>query len=685
MAVNIAIDTGGTFTDLVLADEQTGRLYFHKIASTPDDPGKALVDGIEQITAKAGYNHHDIKILIHGTTVATNAILQRNGAKVAMITTAGFRDVLHIQRQDRPLMYDLRCRPAEPLVPRSLRLELNERMGYDGRARQPIDEGQLEQLIDELKQRQVDAVAVGLLHSYANPEHEQAVGQTLAKQLPDATVCLSHELVQEQGEYERFSTCAINAFVQPVMQRYLTGINRNLNNAGIKSPLFVMKSNGGTMSVEAAARQCVHTILSGPAGGVVAGKTIAQDKGRRNLITTDMGGTSFDVAVIHEGDIAFARDNEMAGLAIKVPMLDIHTVGAGGGSIGWIDSGQALRVGPQSAVALPGPPCYGRGGSEPTVTDANLILGRLSPTSLLGGDLQLDTEAAHRAVHDRLARPLGLSVEDAAEGMIQVVNSAMNAAIRKLTVERGFDPRVFTLCPFGGAGPLHGAELAHEMGVQQVLIPPAPGVTSAVGLLMSNLREDHVRTLVGRLDQINGDQITNTADELAEQAADRLAFARQGKDLRTTRQLGLRYLGQGFDIPVPIAPGTLELQTVSNDFHCLHQRMYGFARHDQPIELVNIWVSVEVDLASIELPRLSTSGHGPEPVATRNVIFDGQGHDTPVFQRNDLSAHDTLQGPAIIEQLDSTTVVWPGQDGQVDPWANLVLAPISDKSNRTGP
>ncbi len=385
MTVRIAIDTGGTFTDLVLFDAQSGQLFFHKVNSTPDDPGRALVQGIGQIVERSGAAGRPIELLVHGTTVATNTVLQRRGAKAAFITTAGFRDVLHIQRQDRPHMYDLRSRRAEPLIPRSLRFELNERLLFDGRVETPVDQEQLQTIIAQLKEHNVEAVAVGLLHSYVDPTHETSVGQTLTEQLPDATVCLSHELVQEQGEYERFSTCAMNAFVQPIMARYLQHIEEGLSAAELAAPLFVMKSNGGVMSAAAAARQAVQTILSGPAGGVVAGRAIAAAHQRQNIITCDMGGTSFDVAVIHQGQIAFARDAEMAGLAIKVPMLDIHTVGAGGGSIGWIDAGGALRVGPHSAGAHPGPACYGSGGNQPTVTDANLVLGRLAPATSRSG------------------------------------------------------------------------------------------------------------------------------------------------------------------------------------------------------------------------------------------------------------------------------------------------------------
>ncbi len=676
--IRIAIDTGGTFTDIVLLESTSGRMIFHKVASTPDDPGRSLVQGIVEIVELAQASGDDgvaqIELLVHGTTVATNAVLQRRGAKAAFITTQGFRDVLHIQRQDRPHMYDLRSRRAEPLVPRSRRFELKERILHDGSVEIPLDQKHLQQIITELKQHDVDAVAVGLLHSHTAPAHEQAVGEALVKALPEASVCMSHELVQEEGEYERFSTCAMNAFVQPVMAQYLGHVEGSLSEAGLDAPLFVMKSNGGVMSAQAAARHSVHTILSGPAGGVVAGAAMAAGA---NLITADMGGTSFDVAVIHEGQIEFARTTEMAGLAIKVPMLDIHTVGAGGGSIGWVDPGGALRVGPASAGADPGPACYGRGGDQPTVTDANLVLGRLSHGTLLGGGMEVDVEVSKRVITDKLASPLGLSVEAAAEGMIRVVVATMTAAIRKLTVERGYDPRTFTLCPFGGAGPLHGAEIAREMNVNQVLVPLAPGVTSAVGLLMSQLREDNVRTQVELLSESSPDQILSVIDELENAARMRLAFAAADYGLRTTIQLGMRYLGQGFDIAVEVPAGKPDLVAVGAAFHAAHERMYGFSREDQPVELVSIWVSVEVDLGVASLPEVAASGATAEPAARRDVVYDGQHMETPVFRRADLGAGSRIEGPAIVEQLDSTTVVWPGQTGTVDQHGQLLLGAIS--------
>ncbi len=671
MSLRISADTGGTFTDLVLFDQQEGRLQWRKTASTPADPSRALVSGIDGLAAQ---RKGGVALLVHGTTVATNAVLQRRGAAVALVTTRGFRDVLQIQRQDRPRLYDLRARRAEPLVPRRLRFELEERILYDGRVRTPLDPAELDQLVQRLRDAQVEAVAVGLLHSYANPAHELQVGQVLAQQLPGVTVCLSHEVVGEHGEYERFSTCAMNAFLQPGMQTYLGRLETALQDQQVEAPLFVMKSNGGVMAGAVAGRQAVHTLLSGPAGGVVAGMAIARGHDNPNLITADMGGTSFDVAVLHQGQAEFARDSEIGGLAVAVPMLNIHTVGAGGGSVAWIDAGGSLRVGPQSAGALPGPASYGRGGTLPTVTDANLVLGRLSARTLLAGQMTLDLEAARRAIHDHLAGPLGMDVMTAAEGVIRVVNATMTRAIRRLSVERGLDPRDFVLCPFGGAGPLHGGELAKEMGIQQTLVPVAPGVTSAVGLLMSNLREDRIATHVQPLDAEAVERLRPIFAQMQQEAARPLAFAKGARKVQP--RLGLRYLGQRYELPVAVTDDKLDVAMLTEAFAEQHRRLYGFARAGEPIEICSLWLSVEADLQPVLLPPGRPGSGTPQPFAERTVSFAGRGFTTPVYGREGLGVGDRLEGPAVIEQLDSTTLLWPGQSLHVDPHGQLLLGPI---------
>ena len=563
------------------------------------------------------------------------------------------------------------------MIPRRRRFELTERIGPDGTVETPIAIDELEQIMDRLRQEQVEAVAVALLHSYENPAHEIKVAQAICQRLPEVTVCASHELVQQIGEYERFSTCSVNAYVQPAIERYLGQLDDSLKRDHFDAPVFVMKSNGGVMPASAVARECVQTILSGPAGGIVAGTAIARHHENSNIITADMGGTSFDVAVIEDGKATFSRDAQIDGIALRTAMLDLHTVGAGGGSIGWMDAGQALRVGPQSSGAVPGPACYGLGGTEPTVTDANLVLGRLATHSKIAGGMEFDLDSARQAIHEKLAKPLNVSIETAAEGMIRVVNATMVAAIRKLTVERGLDPRAFVMCPFGGAGPLHGAQLARECGIRQTLVPLAPGVTSAMGLLMSNLREDLVATHISLLDPIDPDRLKAMLGELESQAATRLQTSGDRHKLKSsTHSLALRYLGQSHDVPIKIPDDELDMGRIANHFHQVHEKMYGFSRIDQPIELVSLWVSVELDIQPLKLPRVGTASTQPAPVETRTVIFHGRKHETPVYHRDDLGAGCKLIGPSIVEQIDTTTVIWPNERAAVDQYGQLVLDPI---------
>ncbi len=680
MSVRIAIDTGGTFTDLVLSDPDTGRLVFHKVPSTPADPSRALVEGVSELVAQSGYDRADVRFLIHGTTVATNTILQRKGARTAFITTEGFRDVLHIQRQDRPHLYNMRIRRTPALVPRSLRFELPERTLHDGTEALPVDQDRLNELIETLRKEGIEAVGIGFLHSHIDPGHERSVGDVLRHALPETTVCLSSDMSREEGEYERFSTCAMNAYVQPVMTNYLDRVNGALADAAIEAPLYVMKSNGGVTSARNAADQCVHTILSGPAGGVVAGDEIGRRLGRPNVITADMGGTSFDVAMIHEGTVAFAKNAEIDGLALKAPMMDIHTIGAGGGSVAWIDSGGALRVGPQSAGAVPGPACYRTGGTEPTVTDANLVLGRLSKDSLLGGAITLDPAAARRAIEEKIAAHLGCTVEEAAEGIIRVINASMTAAIRKLTVERGYDPRLFTLVPFGGAGPLHGVELARELGIRDVAIPLAPGVASAEGLVFSNLRTDRIQTYVELLDRLDATEFEEMLDNLTVQAIGDLATSSEGSEPVISRRVGLRYSGQGYDIPIDLPDSAVDLALLESAFHLEHERQYGYARRDQRVQLVNVWVSAELSISvGRRKPTERVDSGRPLPRSTRPVFLSGRWLDTAVYDRSTLHPGQEFDGPAIVEQLDSTTLIGPGQNACVDEWEQITITGLDTK------
>ncbi len=641
-------------------DEQTGQVRYHKCSSTPANPAEAILAGVDALTASDAAG---VSLLVHGTTVATNAVLQRKGCRAALVTTRGFRDVLHIQRQDRPALYALRHYRADPLISRENRYELGERMRFDGTVSEPVNEDELDQLIGCLKSRDIEAVAVAFLHSYANPAHEQQVGRRLREALPGVHLTLSCDVVGEHGEYERFGTCAMNAYVQPVMADYLGGLEASLAARSLQAPLYVMKSNGGVMSAARAAAQPVQTILSGPSGGVIAGVGIARHRKNGNIITADMGGTSFDVSVIAGGRAGMSRNSSVGGLAVAVPMIDIQTIGAGGGSIAGIDPGGALRVGPESAGADPGPACYGRGGTLPTVTDANLVLGRLGAASLLGGSMHIDRAAAEKAVREFVADPLGMDVLQAAEGIVRVVNASMARVIRRITVERGLDPRDFALCPFGGAGPLHAAELAQDLGMSEIIVPAAPGLNSAFGLLRSDLREDRLQTFIGPCEGTVVAEALRRMDILAEEARGRLAGLSGSR--RELRQVGVRYHGQRYEITLPLGQDGADAAELEQRFHAAHRDLYGYDRTDAAVEICSLWVSVEAALDTVDPVREAPAGGEPAPVNMRDVAWSGTVISTPVYNRADLHPGQLVRGLAVIEQLDATTLIGAGQAGRV--------------------
>ena len=498
MAARIGVDVGGTFTDIVCFNEDTGHLALLKVPSTPKKPDEAVVQGTQRILQENRLSSASVRFFIHGTTVATNTLLQHQGCKLALVVTRGFRDVLQIMRQDRPRLYDYFAQRPQPLVPRHLRLEASERILYSGRIHTPIDEKQLDEVIAEIKRAGILDVAICLIHSYANPEHEQILRSRLENEIPGVRVSLSSEILPEFREFERMSTTVVNSYVLPRVSKYFGDLERGLADIGIPSRLHIMQSNGGLVPSGTAQKHCVHTILSGPAAGALSGLRLGQLAGFQNLISIDVGGTSADVAVAHGGRLHFAEESEIGGQVIKIPMIEIQTVGAGGGSVAWIDAGGALQTGPQSAGADPGPACYGLGGKEPTVTDANVVLRRLNADYFLGGEMKVDTELAASAIRERISEPLHLGVEEAAEGILRVINAVMVKAIRRLSVEKGYDPRDFSLISFGGGGPLHAIDLALDLQIPRVIIPPFPGVSSALGLLTADFRHDYVRTLLSK-------------------------------------------------------------------------------------------------------------------------------------------------------------------------------------------
>lgn len=665
--VVVGVDTGGTFTDFVLLRD--GVLQVYKVLSTPSDPANAILQGLDELAARK-----DLGALVHGSTVATNAVLERKGVKTGLITTAGFRDVLEIGRQTRPKLYSIRVEREPPLVPRDLRVEVTERLDELGNELIALDDGSVDEAVELLKASGAQSVAVCLLFSFANPEHERQVAR--AARAEGFHVSASAEVLPEFREYERTSTLVLNAYVAPIMDRYLGRLEQSLP---IDSPLRIMQSNGGSISASTARHEAARTLLSGPAAGVVGADYVAKAAGFSQSISFDMGGTSTDVALI-DGGVTETTDGNIGGYPSKLPMIDIHTVGAGGGSIAWFDSGGALRVGPISAGADPGPAAYGRGGDEPTVTDANVVLGRLIPDAFLGGGMVLDRDAARSAV-SQIAERLDSTLESAALGIVRVANANMEAAIRVISVERGHDPRLFTLVAFGGAGPLHACELAAALRIPRVLVPSTPGVLSALGMLAADILKDYVQTIMVPAEEASG-KVEPVFAELEARGRDDLR--REGVDLGRTvieRYLDLRYVGQSYELVVPYAG---DLSAAIDGFHAAHDRRFGYSDPGEHVQVVNVRLKARglADKPQIERGEIDSNAT-VEPAERRAVVFGSDGsattHDTPIFDRATLSPGSVVYGPAIVTQYDTTTVLPPGWRLSVDATRSLIAEQESSR------
>jgi N-methylhydantoinase A len=661
--VLVGIDTGGTFTDFVVHED--GTLHVHKVLSTPDDPARAILAGLADLGIVAA------DAIIHGSTVATNAVLEQKGARTGLITTAGFRDVLEIGRQTRPKLYDHRVVKQPPLVPRELRLEVTERLDERGRVLTPLDAESVDAAVQAIREAGVASVAVCLLFSFANPDHEQAVTRALREAGFEASA--SFEVLPEFREYERTSTVVLNAYVGPLMNRYLGNLESSLP---ASTPLRIMQSNGGSISAGMARREAARTLLSGPAAGAVGAAYVASAAGFEQTISFDMGGTSTDVALI-DGDLIETTDGTIGGYPTKLPMIDIHTVGAGGGSIAWFDTGGALRVGPSSAGADPGPAAYGRGGEQPTVTDANTVLGRLSADDFVAGDMHLDTESARRALAP-IADQLGVTAEEAALGMIRIANANMEAAIRVISVEKGHDPRRFTLVAFGGAGPLHACELAAAMRIPRVLIPATPGVLSAYGMLAADIRKDYVQTVM--LGQLAGTgELVDVFEQLTGHGEREIrAEGVPDERIDIERYLDVRYQGQSYELTVPFVS---TVDAAIEEFHLAHQRRFGYSDPGEPVQIVNTRVKAFGRAERPEIPRQKPDPAARvTPVAHRKVIFARNGasraHEAAVDDRATLRPGARVTGPAIVTQYDTTTVLPPDWAMAADAIGSLVAAPI---------
>ncbi|MFQ5425889.1 MAG: hydantoinase/oxoprolinase family protein [Gaiellales bacterium] len=672
----VGVDIGGTFTDLVEVDDTTGDYRYHKLASTPDDPARAFLDGSAELTAERDPPDR----LIHGSTVATNTLIQRAGARTALMTTRGHRDVLEIARGVKPYehIFHLAWVKPEPLVPRYLRVDVTERLDAGGRVVEPLDEDEVALACEFLAEHDVEALAVCFLFAYVDDVHERRAAEIAAARLPGVPISLSSRILPQWREYERTSTTVADAFIKPVMSRYLDRLGAG--DQGSDRHLFIMKSNGGVTLAASAAETPIETYLSGPAAGVVAGRAIGLAAGCENLIVGDMGGTSFDVSLVAGGEVEVTTEAEAApGIPLRLSMLDVRAIGAGGGSIAWIDSGGGLRVGPRSAAADPGPACYGRGGSEPTVTDANLVLGRLGVDSFLGGRFTLDEAAASSALRRRVAVPLGLDVQAAALGVIDVTVANMAREIRTITAERGIDPRDFALVAGGGAGPLHAVAIAEELGVTTVLVPPYPGLLSAIGLVLSDLKLDSIRSLPLRLERDGAAPVAAYVEELVQAGTARLRSEGYTGVPDARVSLDMRYLGQNWEIEVPVDRSRLEVGSITRSFDQEHRRLYSFDMPEHEHELINVRVSVSgrLERGADHLPRRSAAS---SKRAGERGVFDrstGRVEPASILDRDALAAGDIAVGPTVIEELDSTVYLPATWRARVDDLGTLVLSPRS--------
>jgi N-methylhydantoinase A len=683
----IGVDVGGTFTDIVYCDLDTSRVAIHKVLTTPDDPSRGIIQGIAEICRDNGITPGDVDYVLHGTTTATNAVLEHKGACAGMLTNEGFRDIIHIARHQRVEHYSIMQElpwQNRPLVKRRHRKVVKGRLAPPrGEELAPLDEVGVLEAAHALKAEGVEAVAVCFLFSYLNPAHEERAKAILERELPGVFIATSSSISPQFREFERFTTACLCAFIGPKMRGYVGRLENTLRDAGLRSELRVMASNGGVATPAMVSDKPVMTLLSGLAAGVLGGAWVGALSGRRKLVTFDIGGTSADIGIVVEGRFAEtdARSTSIAGFPLLLPMIDIHTIGAGGGSIAYVDHGGAFRVGPRSAGAVPGPAAYGRGGKEPTVTDANVVLGRLDKNDFLGGNMTLDEDAAHRAI-ERLADSLGMSKLEAAEGVLTVINSNMANAIRSRTVQKGIDPREFALVAFGGAGPLHGLEVAAMLGFAEVIVPPYPGITSAMGLLTTDLKYDTIRTQFQVSGSVDLDRLN--ADIAAMEAQLRRQFADDHLDaagMAFLRDGDLRYVGQGYELKIALPSGsigTTELEQIWNSFHGAHKREYGHFFSDNPIEIVNVRVVGVGRLPKIDkLTAPEGSTLAKARVRSGQCVFriDGElrSFETTFYRRHLLPVGEAFAGPAIVLQKDSTTVIPPGCSAINDPAGNLIL------------
>lgn len=680
MGYRIGVDVGGTFTDFSIYNTISRKLIHYKRSSTPDDPSCSIVTGLAEILEKENIQAADIEYLAHGTTVATNALIEKKGDTIGLITTYGFKDLMEIGDQKRPSLYDLlRPKPVSLIHP-GARWEVHERILYDGSIRQPLQEQDVLDGIAHFKKMGIRSIAVCTLFSFLNPIHEQKIREIIRREYPEAYVSISSDLVHEFREYARMSTTVLNAYLGPIMKEYVENFRESIKGAGVSVSPFVTQSNGSIISIDETIDCPIRTAVSGPSAGVIGAARIGKQCGLNSLITFDMGGTSIDVSLIQDGKANVSFERMVEGYPARIPMIDIVTVGAGGGSLACVDEGGVLKVGPRSAGAKPGPACYCRGGEEPTVTDANLILGKLNPKRILGGRMSIDEKRSISVIKKVICQKTDLSIEDAAAGIITVVNSNMVRAIRAVSVERGYDPRQFTLVAFGGAGPLHACEVAEEIGIRQVLFPPSPGTLCSLGLLMADTQFDLSRSRLTIVNEQNLSIINNLLADLALEGQ-QLLNTQKIPELRRRFQFGFdcRYEHQNYELTISINKGKLnesDLNELKKAFGNAHEHAYGYQDKERPVQIVNYRLSA---IGLSDKPQIGhiqeCSASVPKENEVRQVRFEKQCKfiETPVYLRDDLPSDCILQGPAIIEQMDSTCVIPPGWTALSDQYGNILV------------
>lgn len=678
-SVRIGVDIGGTFTDITVLDEVSRKITIAKVPSRKGDPAAALVDSVERGIKLANVDASDVSMLVHGSTIVTNAILENKLPKTALVTTGGFRDLLEIGRHFRPDMYDLQQDKPLPVVPRERCFTIPERTAADGAVLLEPSQKDMDRLVTEICESGASSVAICFLNSFANPSNEIVVRDWLVKNLDNVTVSASCDVAPEIREFERMSTVVLNAAAMPLVGKYLIELTERVQAVLPKTKVLLMQSNGGSLTVGAAKDLPARLITSGPAGGALAVQRVGKSTQYPNLLGLDMGGTSTDISLIQKGELRMTTEGAISGRPIKLPMIEINTIGAGAGSIAWLDEANGLHVGPHSAGSEPGPVAYGKGGTEPTVTDANLVLGRLNPARFAGGLIELDVDASRKAILEKVARPLGLSLEHAALGIIRIANANMERAVRVSSAEKGFDPRELMLVAFGGAGPMHAAALAKSAGIPTVLVPEQPGVFSAVGLVTADIRHDLVQTRVLKGEAVTAANLRPLYDQLRKLGDDALSRDGIANEARQfTRSADLRYVGQAYEVNVTLPDGPLgdaALDRMRAEFHSLHKQLYAHNHPDKSIEFVSARLTALGLTSAPDMHAVAETGKEPVAKESLKVFFEEPDAftDTPVYDRSDLQPGASFAGPAIVEQVDTTVIIHPEQTVRVDKFGNLLI------------